>query len=256
MGTGPSVRLRRVIALPPLRPAVAGYRAPLPRACAPDRTAGHGQRILLGRHGTGTASRRERPALPAASSTLAWTENSPARRVIATTRSTRCCGAASSRSPPACRAWLRPRASAATPLQSMNSRPSTLNTRPCRVRADAELLQYHSAQPSGRGCPAQPAAGTPGPGHRGMRTGCLTACQPPAMTVKPSDLRPPARLTRRRPGSASRWPRHPPHRTHSHCPPRRHAPPPGQDAPAQANSPPRQLTPATAHAAPGPDGTP
>jgi hypothetical protein len=65
--------------------------------------------------------------------------------------------------------------------------------------------------------------------------------------VKPSDLRPPARPARRRPGSASRWPRHPPHRTHSHCPPRRHAPPPGQDAPAQANSPPRQLTPATAH---------
>ena len=56
MGTGPSVRLRRVIALPPLRPAVAGYRAPLPRACVPDRTAGRGQRILLGRPGTGTAS--------------------------------------------------------------------------------------------------------------------------------------------------------------------------------------------------------
>ena len=113
MGTGPSVRLRGVIALPLLRPAVAGYRAPLPRACVPDRTAGRGQRVLPGRHGTGTASRRERPALPAASSTLAWTENSPARRVIATTRSTRCCGAASSRSPPACRACLRPRDAAA-----------------------------------------------------------------------------------------------------------------------------------------------
>jgi len=53
-----------------------------------------------------------------------------------------------------------------------------------------------------------------------MRTGCLTPCQPPAMPVKPSDLRPPARPARRRPGSASRWPRHPPHRTHSHSPPR------------------------------------
>ena len=116
--------------LPPLRPAVAGYRAPLPRACVPDRAAGRGQRILLSRHGTGTASRRERPALPAASSTLAWTENSPARRVIATTRSTRCCGAASSRSPPACRACLRPRASAATPLQSMNFRLAGSNDDP------------------------------------------------------------------------------------------------------------------------------
>ena len=130
MGTGPSARLRTVIALPPLRPAAAGYRAPLPRACVPDRTAGRGQRILPGRHGTGTVSRRERPALPAASSTLAWTENSPARRVIATTRSTRCCGAASSRSPPACRACLRARASAATPLQSDELQACQVNDDP------------------------------------------------------------------------------------------------------------------------------
>ncbi len=40
----------------------------------------------------------------------------------------------------------------------------------------------------------------------------------PAMTVKPSDLWPPARPARRRPGSPSRWPRHPHNRTHSHCP--------------------------------------
>jgi hypothetical protein len=47
---------------------------------------------LLSRRGTGTASRRQRPVLSAASSTLAWTDNSPARRVTARTRSTRRCG--------------------------------------------------------------------------------------------------------------------------------------------------------------------
>ena len=124
MGTGPSVRLRRVIALPPLRPAVAGYRAPLPRAGVPDRTAGRGQRILLSRPATGAAIRRERSALPVASSTLAWTEKTSIRRVRVRSRSTCCCGAASSRSPPACRACFRARTSAATPLQSMKSRPA------------------------------------------------------------------------------------------------------------------------------------
>ena len=118
---------------------------------------------------------------------------------------------------------------------------STLNTKPCRVRADAEFtaVPLRSAirprLPSTTGCgnPPQPRS----PGHAHWLPDSMPA---PAMTVKPSDLWPPARPARRRPGSASRWSRHPPHRTHSHCPPRRRAPPPGQDAPAQANSPPRQ----------------
>jgi hypothetical protein len=79
--------------------------------------------------------------------------------------------------------------------------------------------------------PPQPGS----PGHAHWLPDSMPA---PAMTVKPSDLWPPARPARRRPGSASRWSRHPPHRTHSHCPPRRRAPPPGQDTPAQANAPP------------------
>jgi hypothetical protein len=131
---------------------------------------------------------------------------------------------------------------------------STLNTRPCRVRADAGFtaVPLRSAirprLPSTTGCGNPPQPGPPGHAH------WLPDSMPaPAMTVKPGDVRPPARPARRRPGSASRWPRHPSHRTHSRCPPRR-APPAGQDAPAQANSPPRQLTPATAHAAAGPDG--
>ncbi len=101
--------------------------------------------------------------------------------------------------------------------------------------------------PSTTGCgnPPQPRS----PGHAHWLPDSIPA---PAMTVKPGNLWPPARPAAGRPGSASRWSRHPPHRTHSHCPPRRRAPPPGQDA--QANSPPRQLTPATAHAAAGPDG--
>ena len=90
---------------------------------------------------------------------------------------------------------------------------STLNTRPCRVRADAEFAAVPLRSAIRPRLPSTTGCGNPrNPGHRGMRTGCLTACQPPAMTVKPSDLRPPARPARWRPGSASRWPRHPPHR--------------------------------------------
>jgi hypothetical protein len=201
--------------------------------------------------------------------------------------------------PPACRACLRPRASAATPLQSMNSRParstmtpgsrataaasaaatsaasarsssprnatttwpphsrvpkSTLNTgepscfsnkagsRPSgqftfhdeqyaehpavscpggrRIYCVPLRTAIRSRLPSTTGCGNPPQPGPPGHAH------WLPDSMPaPAMTVKPSDLRPPARPARRRPGSASRWPRHPPHRTHSHCPPRRRASP-------------------------------
>ena len=114
------------------------------------------------------------------------------------------------------------------------------------------LLRCHSAQPSGHGCPAQPAAGTPGPGHRGMRTGCLTACQPPAMTVKPGDLRPPARPARRRPGSASRWPRHPHHRTHSHSPETTRASPrTGRPSPGKQPAPPADPRHCARRAGPG-----
>ncbi len=98
--------------------------------------------------------------------------------------------------------------------------------------------------PSTTGCGNPPPPGSPGHAH-----GLPDSMPAPPMTVKPGDLRPPARPARRRPGAASRWPRHPPHRTHSHSPPRRRVPAPGQDAPAQANSPPRQLTPATARPA-------
>jgi hypothetical protein len=61
---------------------------------------------------------------PTASSTVAQTENTSAMRVVARTRITAFCGAASTRSPPARRACLRPCASAATPLESMNCRPA------------------------------------------------------------------------------------------------------------------------------------
>jgi hypothetical protein len=133
---------------------------------------------------------------------------------------------------------------------------STLNTLPCRVRADAEFTAVPLRSAIRPRLPSTTGCGNPRPGSPGHAHWLPDSMPAPAMTVMPGDLRPPARPARRRPGSASRWPRHPPHRTHSHSPPRRHAPPPGQDAPAQANSPPRQLTPATAHAAPGPDGTP
>jgi hypothetical protein len=106
---------------------------------------------------------------------------------------------------------------------------STLNTRPCRVRADAEFtaVPLRSAirprLPSTTGCGNPLRPGSPGNAH------WLPDSMPaPAMTVKPRDLWPPARPARRRPGSASRWPRHPPHRTHSRSPPRRRAPPPGR----------------------------
>jgi hypothetical protein len=84
----------------------------------------------------------------------------------------------------------------------------------------------------------EPRPGSPGHAH------WLPDSMPaPSDDGEPSDLRPPARLARRRPGSASRWPRHPPpHRTHSHSPETTRASP-GQDAPAQANSPPRPADP-------------
>jgi hypothetical protein len=48
-----------------------GYRWPLP-GLVPDRMTAHGPLILPSRrYATGTAARRERPALAAASSTLA-----------------------------------------------------------------------------------------------------------------------------------------------------------------------------------------
>ncbi len=102
------------------------------------------------------------------------------------------------------------------------------------------LLRYHSAQPSGRGCPAQPAAGTPRPGSPGHAHWLPDSMPAPAMTVMPGDLRPPARPARRRPGSASRWPRHPPHRTHSHCPPEttRASPRTGRPSPGKQPAPP------------------
>ena len=101
--TGPSARaVRRVIALPPPPACCRGLPCSAPQGFAflTAQRRGRGQRILLSRRGHRHGLlRRERPALPTASSTLAWTENSPARRVTARTRSTRCCGAASSRSP-------------------------------------------------------------------------------------------------------------------------------------------------------------
>ena len=81
-----------------------------------------------GRPATGAAIRQERSALPVASSTLAWTEKTSIRRVRVRSRSTCCFGAASSRSPPACRACFRARTSAAKPLQSMKSRPARSTT--------------------------------------------------------------------------------------------------------------------------------
>jgi hypothetical protein len=86
--------------------------------------------------------------------------------------------------------------------------------------------------PSTTGCGNPPQPGSPGHAHwlpDGMPA--------PAMTMKPGDLWPPARPARRRPGSASRWPRHPHNRTHSHCP-RDDARLPPDRAPGPGNSPP------------------
>ena len=113
---------------------------------------------------------------------------------------------------------------------------STLNTRPCRVRADANLLRCHSAQPSGRGCPAQPAAGPLQPGSPGHAHGLPDGMPAPAMTVKPGDLWPPASRPVQRPagldilltGLTATLPRDDARL------------PPEQDTPAQATSPPRQ----------------
>ena len=228
--------------------------------------------------------------------------------------------------PPPCRACLRPRASAATPLQSMNSRParstmilgsrataaaSAAATSPASARSSSPhnattTWPSHSrvlkstlnigeppcfsskagSRPSGQftfqheqyaehpavSCPggrriycgatplSHPAAATqhnrlrepPQPGSPGHAHWLPDSMPAPAMTVKPGDLRPPARPARRRPGSASRRPRHPPHRTHSHCPrddPR--LPPDRTPRPGKQPAPPAD--PATAHAAAGPD---
>src|SRR5580700_1783823 len=72
------------------------------------------------------------PAMPAASSTRAWTVKTSSSRVMASIRRTCCWGAASSRSRPARRACCRARTRAARPLESMNSRPSrsTMTVRP------------------------------------------------------------------------------------------------------------------------------
>ena len=67
----------------------------------------------MGLPGGSAAARRGRPALPAASPTPAWTGKTSISRVRARTRRTCCCGAASSRLPPACRACFRQRCHAA-----------------------------------------------------------------------------------------------------------------------------------------------
>jgi cysteine synthase len=107
-----------------------------PSSCRPgpgERSRGRVQVAarMAGEPLTVAAARRDRPASLAASSTLAWTEKTSISRVRVSRRSTCCCGAASSRSPPACRACLRTRASAARPLESMNSKPvrSTIMSR-------------------------------------------------------------------------------------------------------------------------------
>lgn len=74
-----------------------------------------------------SAGHRDRLPLLVASSTHAWMEKASAMRVRARTRSTCCCGPASSRSPPARRACVFV-PSAATPLESMNSRPARSTT--------------------------------------------------------------------------------------------------------------------------------
>ena len=89
---------------------------------------------------------------------------------------------------------------------------STLTTLPCRVRADAEFTAVPLRSAIRPRLPSTTGCGNPRPGSPGHAHWLPDSMPAPAMTVKPSDLCPPARPARRRPGSASRWPRHPPHR--------------------------------------------
>jgi AcrR family transcriptional regulator len=108
---------------------LTGLAATLPRqldtppvlGIARRRSRVHGTATGTGHPAASVTARRQHSA---ASSTLAWTGRTSARRVRVSIRRTRRCGAASRSSPPARRANFRPRTSAARPLQSMNSSPA------------------------------------------------------------------------------------------------------------------------------------